>query len=137
MVIQYMTAVANEIREILSLLGYHSLQEIIGRTELLAARIPPSRFKISRVNLDRLLYAANLSDSPRRCLEMRNDPPSNGGHLDDQVLERLQFGKETVAPLEMHANITNADRAVGARIAGEIALRYRSCRLPPGTLKVR
>ena len=49
---------------------------------------------------------------------MRNDPPETGSHIDEQVLGRLRFKGP---PLEMSFAITNADRAVGARVAGELS----------------
>src|SRR5207247_6399632 len=55
MVIQYLTSVANEVREILALLGCRSLEEIIGRTELLTTRIPDAGLKVSEFNIRRIL----------------------------------------------------------------------------------
>src|SRR5437867_203532 len=101
MVIQYLTSIANEVREILALLGFRSLQEIVGRTELLSSRIPPDKFKVSKLNLDRLLAGSKLSGSPRQCLDERNNPPAGAVHPDDRVLEKLEFQQESIAPLEM------------------------------------
>ena len=137
MVIQYLTSVANEVREILALLGCRSLEEIIGRTELLTARIPEDRFKVSKINLSRVLAGANLSAGPRKCLDARNDPPAESEHPDKKALDALDFGADTVSPLRMEMTITNSHRAAGARIAGELARRYRGRKLPPGTIQLR
>lgn len=51
-------------------------------------------------------------------MQPRNDPPETGGRIDEQVLGRLRFSGP---PVEMSFAITNADRAVGARIAGALA----------------
>src|SRR5437667_92117 len=137
MVIQYLTSVANEAREILALLGCRSLEEIIGRTELLTARIPEDRFKVSKINLSRVLAGANLSAGPRKCLDARNDPPAESEHPDKKALDALHFGADTVSPLRMEMTITNSHRAAGARIAGELARRYRGRKLSPGTIQLR
>jgi glutamate synthase (ferredoxin) len=134
-VVKFFTAVAQEVREILALLGYRRLEEIIGLTERLEAR-PPAAGKASTVSLERVLAGAPPNDFPRRCREPRNDPPETGGRLDEGVLARLRFGGSTVAPLEMELAITNADRAVGAAIAGELARRLPGHPLPPNTVRL-
>ena len=122
-VVRFFTAVAAEVREILALLGAHELDEVIGRTELLEQRLPATG-KASTLRLDGLLAASG--GGPRRCLQPRNDPPQTGSRIDEQVLGRLRFSGP---PVEMSFAITNADRSVGARIAGELARRRAEVRL--------
>jgi glutamate synthase domain-containing protein 3 len=50
-------------------------------------------------------------------MQLRNDPPETGSRIDEQVLGRLRFSGP---PVEMSFAITNADRSVGARIAGAL-----------------
>ena len=113
-VVRFFTAVAEEVREILAMLGARALDDVIGRTELLEQRIPTTG-KASKLRLDSLLVASG--SGPRRCMQPRNDPPETGSRIDEQVLGRLRF---TGPPVEMSFAITNADRSVGARIAGEL-----------------
>ncbi|MGZ7080856.1 MAG: GltB/FmdC/FwdC-like GXGXG domain-containing protein, partial [Thermoanaerobaculia bacterium] len=115
-VVRFFTAVAEEVREILAMIGVRALADVIGRAELLEQRVPATG-KASKLNLDSLLVR---SDGPGRCMQPRNDPPQTGSRIDEQVLGRLRF---TGAPIEMSFPITNADRSVGARIAGALAHR--------------
>jgi len=119
-VVRFFTAVADEVREILAMLGARSLDDVIGRADLLEARIPKSG-KGSKINLDRVLRC-----TPGRHSGMRNDPPKTGSRIDEQVLGRLRFTGPTV---EMSFAITNADRSVGARIAGELSQQRADVRL--------
>jgi glutamate synthase (NADPH/NADH) large chain/glutamate synthase (ferredoxin) len=137
MVIRFFTAVAEEVREILARIGCRSLEEAIGRVELLESRVPPGRFKISTVDLSRIVPGPNLPAGPRRCLEARNDPPATGRGLDERVLTRLLWDAGGPSPIAIDFDITNADRAVGARIAGELAGRLRGRRLAPGRITLR
>ncbi|HET7451590.1 MAG TPA: glutamate synthase-related protein, partial [Thermoanaerobaculia bacterium] len=121
MVIRFFTGVAREVREILARLGCRTLGEAVGRTELLRARIPEGRFKVSKVDLSRIVPGPRLPENPRRCLDSRNEPPPTGSDLDGQALERLRDGPGEAVPIALEFPITNADRAVGARIAGELA----------------
>lgn len=113
-VVRFFTAVAEEVREILAMLGVQRLDDLIGRTDLLEPRIPATG-KASTLRLDPILVS--FGDGPRRCMQLRNDPPETGSRIDEQVLGRLRF---TGPPVEMAFAITNADRSVGARIAGEL-----------------
>ena len=120
MVIQFLTAIAREAREILALLGLRSLAEAVGRTDLLEARVLTGRFKLETLDLSRLVPGPALPEGPRRCLDERNDPPRTGSDLDELALARLRAGDgDRTAPLDFA--ITNADRAVGARVAGELS----------------
>jgi glutamate synthase (NADPH/NADH) large chain/glutamate synthase (ferredoxin) len=137
MVIRFFTAVAQEVREILARIGCRSLDEAIGRVELLEPRVPAGRFKTSTVDLGRIVPGPRLPRGTRRCLEARNDPPSAGRSLDERVLEELQWEEGTPAPVAIDFAVTNADRAVGSRVAGELARRLRGRRLAPDVITLR
>ncbi|HLN58909.1 MAG TPA: glutamate synthase subunit alpha, partial [Thermoanaerobaculia bacterium] len=86
--------------------------------ERLRARVPADRFKVSTVDLSRILPGPRRPVGPRRCLDPSNDPPRTGSDIDGQALERLRVRP---IPTALEFAITNADRAVGARIAGELS----------------
>jgi glutamate synthase (ferredoxin) len=136
-VIRFFAAVGEEVREILALLGVRRLEEVVGRMDFVRDRGPSWTGKASRVSLKPLLTTAGPDDTPRSGGETRNDPPLTGARLDERVLERLRFGVGTVGPLRMDLPITNADRAVGARLAGELARRYRGHLLRPSAIRLR
>jgi glutamate synthase domain-containing protein 2/glutamate synthase domain-containing protein 1/glutamate synthase domain-containing protein 3 len=125
-VIRFFTAVAEEVREILALMGFRSLAEAIGRTDRLEAQRPATG-KAATLQVERLLAGGS---GARRCEELRNDPPETGGRLDQAVLARLPFAEASGKPLVMAFEISNADRAVGARIAGELSGRPREAAHP-------
>jgi glutamate synthase domain-containing protein 3 len=137
MVIRFFTAVAQEVRETLARIGCRSLEEAIGRVELLLPRVPPGRFKISTVDLSRIVPGPRLPKGPRRCVEARNDPPATGRNLDERVLGELRWEADAPAPVAIDLDVGNADRAVGARVAGELAQRLRGRRLAPGWIALR
>jgi glutamate synthase domain-containing protein 3 len=120
-VIAFFTAVAREVREILALLGCRTLGDAVGRSERLRARVPNGRFKVSTVDLSRIVPGPRLPEGPRRCVDPRNDPPRTGADLDERVLERLRGESADAVSISLDLPITNADRAVGARIAGELS----------------
>jgi glutamate synthase domain-containing protein 2/glutamate synthase domain-containing protein 1 len=136
-VVRFFTAVAEEVREVLALLGFRRLQDVIGRTDLLEAR-PVRTGKAQTVSLSRLLSGPGPEAGAVRYEgTARNEPPPTGQHLDEVVLGRLRFGADGVRPLEVAFPIGNADRAVGTRIAGELARRFRGRPVEPGVIRLR
>jgi glutamate synthase (NADPH/NADH) large chain len=126
-VINYFFFVAEELREIMASLGVRSLNKMIGRVELLRFVDPTNHWKAKGVDLDKLLYQPK-HEGPR-CSE--NWPRREvKAPIDEQLITLLDQG-----PAAIEGPIGNVDRAVGARLSGEIAKRYGHAGLPDGTLK--
>ena len=129
-VIAFLTGVAQEVRRILARLGFRRLADAIGATDRLRARVPADRFKVSTIDLSRILTPPPRTGRPRRCLDDRNDPPSTGTDIDARALALLRARRGGGGPFSLDFPITNADRAVGARIAGTLSLPGASADLP-------
>ncbi len=130
MVIAFFTSVAREVREILARLGCRSLADAVGSRERLRARVPPGRFKISTVDLSRIVPGPRRPEGPRRCLDPGNDPPRTGTDIDARALELLRARPVGAVPIALEFPITNADRAVGTRIAGALCSPAEAHGLP-------
>jgi glutamate synthase domain-containing protein 2/glutamate synthase domain-containing protein 1/glutamate synthase domain-containing protein 3 len=133
-VVRFFTAVADEVREILALIGARRLDDIVGRTEL-AERRAPAHGKASSVRLDRLLARRRGSDA-LHSVQARNDPPATGTGIDERVLRELRFLHGRLRPVDLLLPITNADRAVGARIAGQIVEMTHAHAVAPRTVQL-
>jgi glutamate synthase (NADPH/NADH) large chain/glutamate synthase (ferredoxin) len=120
-VVRFFLAVARETRELLARLGCRSLDEAIGRTELLARRVSPAGSAAAAVDLSRLCPGPELPEGPRRRVQARNDPPRTGSDLDSRAVEALRGTPPGQNAPALQFRIANSDRAVGARIAGELA----------------
>jgi glutamate synthase (NADPH) large chain len=133
-VVNLFTFVAEEVREILASLGARSLNEIIGRTDLL--------FQVSRgsphlddLDLNQILAQADPGDYPRYCtLEGRNEVPDT---LDAQILKDATALLEDGEKMQLAYNVRNTYRAIGARLSSEITRRYGMSSLPPAHITVR
>ena len=123
-VVNFFLFVAEEVRQLLSVLGVARLEDLIGRSELLAPR-PVSLAKTGNLDLSCLL-APIAEASDRGWLSHDADAHGNGPILEDQLLA----DPEVMAAIEGHGRvartlaIVNTDRSVGARLAGEIAARH-------------
>ncbi|PTQ52294.1 MAG: Glutamate synthase [NADPH] large chain [Hydrogenibacillus schlegelii] len=137
-VITYFLNVAQEVREILAKLGYRSLDEVIGRSDLLVQR-PTGLPRIDRIDLGALLVpAASLAGDATavmRRTQLSNPLPPEDA-LGRRIAEELRDAIEEARPVQRIYEIRNTDRTVGATVAWEIARRYGDRGLPPGSVRL-
>jgi glutamate synthase (ferredoxin) len=134
-VVRFLTAVAEEVREILAAMGLRSLAEAIGRSDCLEARPPKGGGKAALVSLGQVMEPPRPHAFVPRGRGDRTEPDPGAPHIDDGVLDRLRA--EDPPSVEMDLPLFNSDRTVGARIAGTLALERRGRPLPPGALRLR
>ncbi|GAB4196176.1 MAG: glutamate synthase large subunit [Wenzhouxiangellaceae bacterium] len=120
MVMNFFTYVAEEVRELLAQLGYRRLDEVIGRSELLRAG-PPQTERQAGLNLQPLLSDGGLERQlPRHCTEIGNPPFDKGELAETMVSEMIDAIRQRSGGI-FHYRVANYHRAIGARVAGEIA----------------
>lgn len=123
-VVNFFYFVAEEVRSLLSRLGYRSLDEIIGRADLLKMREAVQISKTKTLNLDCLI---NLPDTRTDRSWLKHEGVhSNSAGLDDQILQdaEVQAAIRNQTPISKSYEVVNTDRALGARVAGAIAKQY-------------
>ncbi|MCL4544028.1 MAG: glutamate synthase large subunit [Chloroflexi bacterium] len=132
-VINYFSLMAEEVREILASLGYRSLDEIVGHTELLRSKSLPNTARAASLDMQRVL-AAHLTEQtgPRMHTQERNDREDTP--LDDRILHDVEAALDGEGEVKLTYRIRNSNRTVGAKIAGQIAYRYGARGLPDGTI---
>ncbi|NPB06480.1 MAG: glutamate synthase large subunit [Aquificae bacterium] len=132
-VMAYFRAVAQEVREILAEMGFRSLDEIIGRTDLLEVVRYDAYPGSKRIKVEALLkdYPEN---EPRRCLVERNDNPAPT--INEKILNELLPYIVSAEPVEKTYEIRNVDRTVPTPINYYISLLYGDEGLPEDTIKL-
>ena len=130
--VNFFQFIAQDVREHLAAMGFRSLDEIIGRTDLLERKKIGTVSKIEKVDLSRIMYVHKTNNA------LRNVKTQN--HKLDFVLDRELIKKSLPAldlcmPVEIKSKIKNTDRTVGAMLSGEIAKRYGQAGLPDETIK--
>ena len=135
-VVAYFTAIAEDVRRILAGLGFRSLDEIIGRVDLLERVDRPDVPRAQMLDLSLLLAEPEPRNAPRRRSVARNDRPGVES-LDDAILTTLGPCLETGRPFSEAYDVGNGHLTLGARIAGRIAERHGSAGLPAGRIRLR
>ena len=134
-VVNYFKFVAQDVREILANLGFTSLNQIIGRTDLLK-QIKGKTEKHRKLDLKDLLIKIN-NKSERYCTTKSNDP-FDKAILAKKILKDVMPNIKKQQKKSFSYKIKNFNRSIGANVSGEIARLYGNYGLKqnPVTLKL-
>jgi len=123
-VVNFFFFVAEEVRQLLAKLGYRSLNEIIGRADLLRQSSDVHIAKTQGLDLNCLIDLPNVKDD-RSWLD-HGDVHTNENVLDDEILadDAIQSAIASQGTVIKDWKIINTDRSVGGRISGTIASEY-------------
>lgn len=120
MLINFFRFVAQETREWLAALGVRSMEELVGRTDLLSVMSGTTN-KQQHLNLVPLLFTHSKGDGkPQTCQVERNEPFDKGLLAEQMVIDMMDTIKSAKGG-DFSYRIGNCDRSIGARISGEIA----------------
>ena len=122
-VVRFFNELAEEVRQLLAKLGLPSLQSAVGRTDLLEQ----VRFNAG-LDLKPVLAAtavAVATGHPIRWEGKRNDRPETHPPIDDAWVEPGFAAYKAGVPFYLESRVTNEDRTLGARLAGQVA-HYRT-----------
>jgi glutamate synthase (ferredoxin) len=112
-----------QVRKLLSELGFRSLDELIGRADLLRAREELVLSKTEQ-QVD-MRFLTELPDTRQERSWLRHEAVhDNGPMLDDEILRLVSLAIKEQGKVSERIPIANVQRSVGARLAGQIAKRY-------------
>ena len=134
-VINLFSFVAEEVREILAQLGFRSLAEVIGRTDLLA-QVSRGGEHLDDLDLNPLLVRADPGPNKPYCtIEGRNEP--TGQPLDIQIIHDASAFLARGEKMQLTYTVANTARAIGARVSSHIVRKFGMTGLPAGHLTVQ
>src|SRR3546814_740561 len=134
-VLNLLTFIAKEVREILAKLGCRSLDEVIGRTELLR-QVSRGAEHLDDLDLNSILAKVDAPDDQRRSMgpNFRNPVPDS---LDAQILNDAKPLFERGERMQLTYNVRNTHRAVGTRLSAEVTARFGMSGLAENHVQVR
>ena len=135
-VVNFMRFVAQEMRELMAQLGFRTVDEMIGRTDKLAARQDVNHWKAQGLDLSAILYQPDVPPEVGRHCRVAQDHGLEGTFDRRVLLElcepALARGEQVRAKMEIH----NTDRVVGTKVGSEISRRYGGEGLPEDTIRL-
>ncbi|WP_267434965.1 glutamate synthase large subunit [Sphingomonas sp. GM_Shp_1] len=134
-VINLMTFIAEEVRDILARLGVRSLDEVIGRTELLR-QVSRGAEHLDDLDLNPVLAKVDATDAERRfsLSTFRNEVPDS---LDAQIIKDAAAVFSRGEKMQLTYSVRNTHRAVGTRLSSEITRKFGMSKLADGHVTVR
>ncbi|MBI3876517.1 MAG: glutamate synthase large subunit, partial [Verrucomicrobia bacterium] len=140
-VVAFFSGVAQEVREILAKLGCRSLNEIVGRTDLLERR-PLTDFpqeicgKIASLQLEKLLYQVDPSGTATRIHTRERNERFGDSSLDDRIALDAKVALQGKGSVKLSYKVNNTHRNIGTRTSGMIGYSFGDKGLPDGSIDI-
>jgi glutamate synthase (NADPH/NADH) large chain len=134
-VVTFFEYIAEEVREILASLGYRTLEELIGHTELLDTRKAIEHWKASGLDLQPVLHQPDVPAGAPRTRQVDQDH-GLAAALDNELIRLAAPALESGERVRIDLPVRNVNRTVGTMLGAEVTRRYRSAGLPDGTIDV-
>ncbi|MBX3662146.1 MAG: glutamate synthase large subunit [Burkholderiales bacterium] len=135
-VINYFFFVAEEIRELMAKLGVRTLDELIGRSDLLDMRKGIEHWKARGLDFSRIFHQPQIgAEVPRYHVEAQDHGLDKA--LDHRLIELAAPALERGEKVTIEMPIRNINRTVGTMLSGRVAKRYGHDGLPDDTIHVR
>jgi len=126
--------VATEVREILASLGFKSINEIIGRTDLLS-QVNKGASNLDDLDLNPLLVQADPGENLRYCKDNHiNEVPET---LDEKIWLEIQNKINPSEENNFEFEIENTFRSVGTRLSHKVYKKYGNNKLKDDTINIR
>jgi glutamate synthase domain-containing protein 2/glutamate synthase domain-containing protein 1/glutamate synthase domain-containing protein 3 len=135
-VVNFMHFIAQDVREIMAVLGFRTIEEMVGRTDILETNRAIEHWKAKGIDLAPLLYQPEMGDDVGRFCQMEQD------HGLDRSLDRTQLLDICKPALEKKEYVNailpihNVNRVVGTILGSEVTRLYGAEGLPNDTIRL-
>jgi glutamate synthase (NADPH) large chain len=139
--VNYFFFIANELRILMSQIGVTSVDELVGRTDLLE-QIQSSHWKSRNLDLSRLLQQTasavpGAATERRRTITQVRVPDLLDESILKQAAPAFASTRELAPKIELDVHVTNEDRAIGTSLSYKVAKQFGATGLPPNTIAIR
>ena len=136
-VVNYLFMVAKELRLIMAELGFRTVNEMIGRNDMLEMNKAIEHWKQSSINLDALLTPAKKPYKKAGTYQKIFQDHQLELQLDNKLIEKTKDAIANNESITIEEKITNVDRAVGAMFSSHIVKARGGNNLKDNTIKVK
>ena len=134
-VINFMYFVAQELREIMSKLGFRTVDEMVGQSQKINMEDAVKNYKTKGINLSKILYKPDVPENTSLKNNTKQDHNLENV-LDFTILKEAKLAIEKKVKMSLSYEIKNTDRTVGTIVSNEISKLYGAKGLPKDTLKL-
>jgi glutamate synthase (NADPH) large chain len=135
-VVNFFEFIAEEVREYLAAMGFRTLEEAVGRTDLLDSERAVGHWKASGLDLAPILHMPALPEGA----DTRNTTTQDHGierALDNTLIQLAEGALQDAKPVTLDLPVRNVNRTVGTMLGYEVTRRWGGKGLPDDTIGVR
>jgi glutamate synthase (NADPH/NADH) large chain len=135
-VMNFMRFIAQEVREHMAILGFRTVDEMVGRVDMLEVNAAVSHWKTKGLDFSAVLaQPEHEAGQPLRCMSKQEHDFSNS--LDLAIIKQAAVALDKKTPIALAMPIRNRNRTAGAMLSSEISKRYGARGLPQDTIRVK
>ncbi|HLF70884.1 MAG TPA: glutamate synthase large subunit [Dehalococcoidia bacterium] len=134
-VIQYFFFIADQLRAIMAQLGFRTINEMVGRVDMLDGKKAVEHWKARGLDFTPLLHRPNVPAGVSTYCNERQDHGIENA-LDHSLIEQSKAAIESGVPVHIKSPLRNSNRVVGAMLSNRIARRYGEEGLPDETITI-
>lgn len=133
-VINFFYYIANELRAIMAKLGFRTINEMVGHSEMLQMREDLRTPKTANIDLGLILTPAHHLRPGVATYNVRKQDHKLHTRLDNKLIAESELALEKGLPCRIESDMVNTDRALGATLSYQISRRYGEAGLPQDTI---
>jgi glutamate synthase (ferredoxin) len=131
-----MLFIAEELREIMAELGFRTIDEMVGRVDMLDVRDVSEHWKAKGVDLSAILHKPDVDpEVPIRCVTTQDHGLDKA--LDNEIIRRCLPALERREPVRFAMPLRNVNRTVCTMLSAEVSRRHGQDGLPPDTIHIK
>ncbi|MBX2964543.1 MAG: glutamate synthase large subunit [Cyclobacteriaceae bacterium] len=135
-VVNFFSFLAEDLREVMAELGFRTINEMVGRTDLLRVRQDADHWKLKKLDFSPILYREVTADGGGHYKQIDQDFELEKV-LDHTLVNRAQGALDQGERVSASFCIGNTNRSVGALLSNEVSKIYKSKGLPEDTIQFR
>ncbi|AEG59106.1 glutamate synthase large subunit [Desulforamulus ruminis] len=135
-VVHFMQFIAREMREVMARLGFRTINEMIGRTDVLDICDAADHWKRKGLDLSTLLHQPDISETVGKYCRIAQDHRLEKSLDMQQLLDICRPALEKGEPVQARLPIRNINRVVGTILGSEVTRRYGAVGLPEDTIQL-
>jgi glutamate synthase (ferredoxin) len=135
-VVNFMRFIATEMREIMAQLGFRTVEEMVGHSDLLQMNNALTHWKSKGLDFSGLLYQPDVDANASQTCKVKQDHGLERTLDATVLLDLCKPALENATPVSAELPIRNINRSVGVRLGSEVTRRYGAAGLPEDTIRL-
>jgi len=133
-VVNFMKFIAEDFRRVMAEMGFRTVDEMVGRTDLLEMKDAVEHWKAKGLDYSSILRNVPSEPSERRCTQVQDHGISDT--LDRTLIKLAEPALEGGQPVKLNVNIRNVNRTIGTMLSSVISKKYGAIGLPEDTVHI-